>query len=540
MKVASVRELREIEAAADRTVLSYKRMMLNAGAAASRRLRQRCKIDATTRITFLIGKGNNGGDGLVMACDLAHSTEAQINLYLHQARNQADPTYRAALDARLPVTLAADDSDRQRLQQLVREADIIVDALLGIGARPPLRGKVGDLLAAVRENMSQRDVEADERARSLPNDRNKRLFPKRPFVFAIDCPSGVDCDSGETDERALVADATITFIAGKPGLFTFPAAGFVGDLEYSDIGIPASLPALDQVKAEVVDSRLAARLLPPRRLDGHKGTYGKAMIVAGSPNYIGAIALAGEACYRAGAGLATVASAARLTEIVAGQLREPTWLPLPHVDGAISERAVETVVKQVQGYDSLLVGCGLGLHEGTQGFLRNLAAKGGLPPLILDADALNILSRVRQWWRQVAPGTIITPHPGEMARLTGISAKDINANRWKIARDYAKAWNLVLLLKGAHTLIAAPDGRISVIPLKTDALSKAGTGDVLAGLIAGLRAQGLGGYDSARLGAYAHASAGMFAADAVGTGRSVIAGDVLSALGSAFAALETD
>ena len=540
MKVASVRELREIEAAADRSIMSYERMMLNAGAAASRLLQQRRNIDAATRITCLIGKGNNGGDGLVMARDLALSTEAQVSLYLLQARDHADTYYRAALEARLPVTLATDDGDRRRLKHLVLEADIIVDALLGIGARPPLRGTVGEVLATVRDCLSQRDLVADERAQYAPIDRNMRLFPKRPFVFAIDCPSGVDCDTGETDERALVADATITFIASKPGLFTFPAAGFVGDLEHSLIGIPKSLPELDQVKAAVVNSNLAASLLPPRPLDGHKGTYGKAMIVAGSPNYIGAIALAGEACYRAGAGLVTIASAAKLTEIVAGHLREPTWLPLPHVDGAISERAVESVVRRVHGYDSLLVGCGLGLHESTQGFLRSLAATGCLPPLILDADALNILSRAPRWWNLVAPGTVITPHPGEMARLTGISANDINANRWEIARDYAEAWNLVLLLKGAHTLVAAPDGRISVIPFKTDALSKAGTGDVLAGLIAGLRAQGLSAFDSARLGAFAHASAGMIAAEAVGTGRSVIAGDVLSALGSAFAALETD
>ena len=539
MKVATTREVREIEAAADRAGTSYEQMMLNAGAAASRALQQRRTVDASTRITFLIGKGNNGGDGLVMAHCLALSAEADISLYLLEPRSPADANYRAVLNAGLPLALATDDDDRRRLKDLLHGADIIVDAVLGIGAHLPLRGIAANVLETARRCLSQRKMDAAERDRKIPDDPGMTPIRKRPFVFAIDCPSGVDCDTGEADEHVIAADMTITFIAAKPGLFTFPAAAFVGVVEVSPIGIPESLPELEGIKAEVVDSKLAASLLPPRPLDGHKGTYGKAMVVAGSPNYIGAIALAGEAAYRAGAGLVTIATAAKLTEIVAGSLREPTWLPLPHTDGAIAERACETVVDMVAGYDSLLVGCGLGLRQSTDAFLLRLLASGSLPPLILDADALNILSRLPRWWHPLAPGTVITPHAGEMARLTQMNASDINENRWAIAREYSTAWNVVLLLKGAHTLIAAPDGRISVIPFKTDALSKAGTGDVLAGLIAGLRAQGLSAYDSARLGGYVHASAGIVAAATIGSGRSVVAGDVLSAVGIAFAALES-
>ncbi|MCY3976514.1 MAG: NAD(P)H-hydrate dehydratase [Chloroflexi bacterium] len=539
MKVATIREVREIEAAADRSGMSYEQMMLNAGAAASRALRQRWTVDASTRITFLVGTGNNGGDGLVMARSLALSTEADINLYLLAPRSPADENYRAALEAGLPVALATDDDDRRRLKNLLLDADIIVDAVLGIGARLPLRGAAADVLATTGNCLSQRAKYAAERNRDMPAELGETALPVRPFVFAVDCPSGIDCDTGEADEHVIAADMTTTFIAAKPGLLTFPAAAFVGDLDLSPIGIPESLPELEGIKAEIVDSKLAACLLPPRPLDSHKGTYGKAMIVAGSPNYIGAISLAGEAAYRAGAGLVTIATAAKLTEIVAGSLREPTWLPLPHTDGAIAEKACQAVVDIVANYDTLLVGCGLGLRQSTSGFLRQLLTSGSLPPLILDADALNILSRAHHWWKQLPHETVITPHAGEMARLTGKSAKEINANRWEIAREYSTAWNVALLLKGAHTLIAAPDGRISVIPFKSDALSKAGTGDALAGLIAGLRAQGLGAYDSARLGAYLHAAAGIIAAATVGSSRSVVAGDVLSAVGSAFATLES-
>lgn len=539
MKVATTREVREIEAAADRAGASYEQMMLNAGAAASRALQQRWTVDASTRITFLIGKGNNGGDGLVMAHCLANSTKADISLYLLEPRSPADENYRKALDAGPAVALATDDDDRQQLKDMLLAADIVVDAMLGIGARLPLRGIAANVLATARKCLRQRETEAAARARDSLDDYGSTPPPKRPFVFAIDCPSGVDCDTGAADAYVIAADMTITFIAAKPGLFTSPAAAFVGDLDVSQIGVPDNMTELEAIKATVVDSKLAASLLPPRPLDGHKGTYGKAMVVAGSPHYIGAISLAGEAAYRAGAGLVTIAAAAKLAEIIAGILREPTWLPLPHTDGAIAESACETIVRQVAGYDSLLVGCGLGLAQSTGDFLLRLLASRSLPPLILDADALNILSRVPRWWKQLHPDSIITPHAGEMARLTGKSAKDINANRWEIARGYSTAWKVVLLLKGAHTLIAAPDGRISVIPFRTDALSKAGTGDVLAGLIAGLRAQGLSAYDSARLGAYAHASAAIIAAATVGSGRSVVAGDVLSAVGSAFAALES-
>lgn len=540
MKVASVREVREIEAAADRSIMSYGQMMRNAGAAASRLLQQRYPIDATTRVAFLIGKGNNGGDGLVMAHDLALSTEANISLYLLEARDSADANFQAALHAGLSLSLATDDDAHQQLTALLSGADVIVDALLGIGVRLPLRGGAASILATVNDILSQRAAEAVELSEDEPSGPDTTSIQQRPFVLAIDSPSGVDCDTGEADDHVIAADTTITFIAGKPGLFMFPAAGYVGEVKVAPIGIPESLPELDRIDATIVDGRLAASLLPARPLESHKGTYGKAMVVAGSPNYIGAIALAGEASYRAGAGLVTIACAPKLIEIVAGYLREPTWLPLPHADNAIAECACETVVDAAKGYDSLLVGCGLGLDDRSQRFLLRLVNRNKLPPLILDADALNIMSRVPRWWVQLPPGTILTPHAGEMARLSGKSAADINLNRWAAARHYATTWKVVLLLKGAHTLVAAPDGRISVIPFKTDALSTAGTGDVLAGLIAGLRAQGLSAFDSAGLGAYVHASAGVIAAETVGSGRSVVAGDVLSALGRAFATLESN
>ena len=536
-KVASVAEMREIEAAADRSVMSYAQMMVNAGEDASAFLQRQVAITSETTILFLIGKGNNGGDGLVMAFDLARHTAADIRLYLLQERDFSDVPLQDSADRDLLTAVFEDDYDKAKLAQWAGEADIIVDALFGIGARLPLSGGAAEILERVNDSLRARSASRPARV-ARPTRPETGNADSRPFVFAVDCPSGVDCDSGSADPAALAADATMSFIAAKPGLFSFPAAGLVGELVLSRIGIPPDLPALQRLATTVVDAALAASLLPQRPLDGHKGTFGKVMLAVGSANYIGAAALAGEAAGRSGAGLVTVAATRQNIDIVAGQLREPTWLPLADTQGAIAEAASDTLAEAAQAYDALLIGCGLGLHESTRAFVWRLLNSGALPPLIIDADALNALSSKPEWWRPLPQATIITPHSGEMARLTGLTMAEINSDRWRVAREYAEAWNLVVVLKGAHTLVAAPDGRTSVIPFKTDALATAGTGDVLAGLIAGLRAQGATAYDSARLGAYLHALAGSLAADAVKSTRSVIAGDLLAALGRAFDLVE--
>lgn len=537
MKVAAIADLRRIEAAVDASLMSYQQMMLQAGQAASDYLRQRLDITAQTRIAFLIGKGSNGGDGLVMAHHLSQHTPAQIRLYLLEARTPDDPNFTAVLEAGLFIGLAADDRDDRLLRNLINSADVIVDALFGIGLRLPLRGQAAKVLRIVQQMTADvRPTYGD--APALDPAQPGQFATARPFIFAIDCPSGIDCDSGQADVSAVAADETITFVAAKPGLFTFPAARYVGKLIFSQIGIPDSLPQLARITRSVMDSWQARSLLPPRPLDGHKGTFGKTMIVAGSAHFVGAIALAGEAAARAGSGLVTIATVSGLVDVVAGQLREPTWLRLADEEGAIAASGWDDLIRHLPGCQALLVGCGIGQHPATQAFMRRLLASEDLPPLIIDADGLNLLSAEANWWRQLPPQTIITPHAGEMARLTQLSTAEINAHRWEIAAEKASEWNLVIALKGAHTLIASPAGQTAVIPFKTDALGTAGTGDVLAGLIAGLRAQGSSAFNSARLGAYLHGLAGLIAAAKIGSSRSVIAGDVLAALGRAFQKVE--
>ncbi len=531
MKVVSVEEMRQIEAAVDARLFSYDQMMQKAGGAAGVHLRRRMDIGDGTRITFLIGKGNNGGDGLVMAVDMARHSSAQIRIYLLQPRPENDIVFLRALEAGLFVANASDDHDFRLLKSLIRSADVIVDALFGIGVRLPLRGVAAKVLRTVNLMINQPGPDGVQ-----PSDEHETSH--RPFVFALDCPSGVDCDSGRADINTLLADETITFIAAKPGLFTFPAARYVGDLIISPIGIPESFPELKAISKSVLVADRARSILPPRPLDGHKGSFGKLMVIAGSPNYIGALALSAESAYRSGAGLVTAATTGDLVRTVASRLREPTYLALPDTDGAINEAAADLIVEHSRGYDALLFGCGLGRHPSTKAFIEKLLEAPALPPMVVDADALNILSEIPYWWEKLPATTIITPHAGEMARLSKSTTAEVNANRWELAVRAAADWRLVVVLKGAHTLIADPSGKVSVNPFKTDALGTAGTGDVLAGVIAGLRAQGAAPYDSARLGAYTHALAGTIAIDRVGSSRSVIAGDVLEALGWAFNQIE--
>ena len=282
MKVVSVQEMRQIEASVDASIMSYDQMMLNAGQAAGTYLMERLNITAETRITFLIGKGNNGGDGLVMAHHLSQNSQSQIRLYMLEPRRDDDKNYQAVVEDGLFIANVDEDRDSRVLKNLINSADIIVDALFGIGICLPLRDTSLKILRIVNSLIALDDAILDDDALIDPTSNNQRSDPRRPFILAIDCPSGVDCDTGDADKNTIQADETITFIAAKHGLFTFPAAKYVGKLVLSQIGIPDSQPDLSQKSHFVIDSHYVKKHLPQRPIDGHKGTFGKAFIIAGS------------------------------------------------------------------------------------------------------------------------------------------------------------------------------------------------------------------------------------------------------------------
>jgi len=551
MKIVSVEEMRHIEKAADASGWSYATMMEHAGRAVATAIRERAG-DLQKRLTLvLVGPGNNGGDGLVAARYL-HDWGCPVAIYCWKRHTEGDENYRLVQERGLPTFHAADDPDLSELRRLVREADVIVDAFLGTGVTRPIAGRLKEILSVVKKEMKELR-ELRERG-PLCYPLAPLAAPTAPFVVAVDCPSGLNCDSGEIDPAALPADLTVTFANPKRGHLLFPGAAACGELVVADIGTDPALAA--EIPLELATPPMIARLLPTRPPQAHKGTFGKALLVVGSVNYTGAAYLAGSAATRVGAGLVTMAVAEGLYPVLAAALHEPTWLLLPEDVGVIAPEAVKLVREKAADYQALLLGCGLTQEKPAEEFVRQLLSVGQtprprigfihgeekaerptpLPPLVIDADGLNILAKVPDWPRYVPPNSVLTPHPGEMARLCGCKTSEVNADRWGLAQAKATEWGQVVLLKGAYTVIAAPDGRLVVLPFANPTLASGGTGDVLAGTIVGLLAQGLAPFDAAVVGGYLHGLAGEMARRELGDAGAV-AGDLLPRLPLAIRAL---
>jgi len=544
VKIITVEKSRELENRANEGGLSFAEMMESAGRATAQAIQRRVGAGGR-RVVVLVGPGNNGGDGLVAAHHLSQMG-AQVTCYLWKRKVAGDPNFQRVEADRLPLLWAEEDTGFEALRRLLAEADVVVDALLGVGVDRPIGGVLKELLAVARQTLSER---------RLPGGLAEIVPPAPveagPLVVAVDCPSGLNCDSGALDPAALPADLTVTFAYPKVGLLRFPGAEAVGEIVVADIGIPPSLA--DDVALEMATADRIRDWLPRRPRSAHKGTFGRALVVAGSVHYVGAAALAGAAATRVGAGLVTMALPPPIQPAVAAHLTEATYLLLPHDLGVISTGAVELLRDKMGDYEALLLGPGLtqeketvafvhaflGLERaerrGRLGFVASAAAKEverpGLPPLIIDADGLNALAQADDWWKALPPDTILTPHPGEMARLMGgeTTAREVQADREGVAMRMAAAWNVVLVLKGAFTVVAAPDGRVMVLPFANAGLATAGSGDVLAGAIVGLRAQGLAAFEAAVTGAYLHGLAGELARADLGD-MGMVAGDLLPRL----------
>ncbi|NOY98141.1 MAG: NAD(P)H-hydrate dehydratase [Chloroflexi bacterium] len=544
MKFISVQEMRNIDKETDAVGgVSFAQLMENAGKGiAEVVLDLAFGPDDGSECLALVGPGNNGGDALVALTNLA-AEGWKTAAYLFNRKADEDPLAARLKDAGGEILLAEDDPKFVQLTAAIESVSVVLDGLLGTGIKLPLREGAAKLLDASRKAIESLEW--------------------RPYVVAIDCPSGVDSDTGEAAPETIPADVTATMAAIKFGLLKLPAFELSGDLAVVDIGVTDKVPAWRAVTNFVADEDMVGEILPERPLSAHKGTFGTAVIAAGSVNYTGAALLAGKAAYRVGAGLVTLAVPSPLHGALAGQFPEATWLLLPHELGVVAEDAADVLAENLGRAAALLVGPGFGMEETTREFIRNLltekfapkkgAARIGfvhaevetpsdemasLPPMVFDADGLKLLAQIEGWDALLPAPAVLTPHPGEMAVLTGLSKNEIQADRLGIARRYAQEWGHVVVLKGAFTVVAAPDGQTTTIPVATPALARAGTGDVLAGLIAGLRAQGVEAYESAVAGAWIHAQAGLYAAEMLGGTASVLAGDVLSAVPDVLADLD--
>ncbi|MFC1936615.1 NAD(P)H-hydrate dehydratase [Chloroflexota bacterium] len=508
-KYLSVAEMVAVEKAADSSGISYDQMMENAGRALSETV---CSAHSHNRINNalgLVGKGNNGGDTLVALADLAERGWS-VSAYIAGGRSQDDPLIQRFLSGGGKLYIDLEDQAYQKLSRLVGEHQLLLDGLLGTGIKLPLREPMPEVLRAVGNVLEAADVP--------------------PIVIAVDCPSGVDCDNGGAADETLHADMTVCMAAVKRGLLAFPAFNYVGDLRIVGIGLPDGFKPLELYNRFVLDKSYAFEHLPDRPLDGHKGTFGTALVVAGSENYCGAALLAGEAAYRSGAGLVTIAIPESLHAALAGHIPEATWLLLPQERGVITDSGSDLVISSLTRISALLIGPGFGLEETTKVFIDNILNKmerNTSPPMIFDADGLKLLSQIKDWEKKLPPNSILTPHPGEMSVMTGLSVKEIQSKRIDVAEEYAEKWGHLVVLKGAFTVIAAPTGQTAILPVASPALARAGSGDVLAGIIVGLLAQGVGAYQAAAVGIWLHGQAGLQAAEKRGSTAGVLAGDLV-------------
>ncbi len=518
MKYVSVAEMIAIEKESDAAGPTYAQMMEHAG----RGLAETANIayrHVTRKNAFgLVGSGNNGGDTLVAFAYLQewgwHTTA-----YIVRSRPEDDPLMERLRQSGGEILEIDNDPGYLKLTAALGANDVLFDGVLGTGIRLPLRGVVEEVLDLVRTRIIKMD--------------------SPPRVIAVDCPSGIDCNTGGAASACIPAELTVTMAAVKQGILKFPAYFLVGELHCVGIGLPDGLDAYDAIRREVVDIDWVRSVMPQRPLDAHKSTFGVVMVLAGSVNYSGAVLLAGEAAFRSGAGWVTLAVPEPLHTALAGSFIEATWLPLPHEGGWIAEAASSIVLGSLDRVTAMLVGPGFGVQATTGRFLEDLLRSKSrlLPQIVVDADGLKLLVGIRDWAAALPGFSVLTPHPGEMAVLTGLSVDDIQSDRVGVADQFARKWGHVVVLKGAFTVIASPDGRTALIPVATPALARAGTGDVLAGLIVGLTAQGMEPYEAAAAGAWIHARAGLRAAEAMGSTATVLAGDVIAAVARVIADL---
>ncbi|MGB2798693.1 MAG: NAD(P)H-hydrate dehydratase [Dehalococcoidia bacterium] len=509
MKIVTVYEMKEIERRAAEIGLPSNVLMENAGLVIAQNVKGWLGNVVQQQILVLVGPGNNGGDGLVAARHL-HDWGARVHIHLCSERSYDDANYVIVRERGIPCTITSEDQDLSNLDSILSSSDVVIDALFGTGKLRPLEGAVKQILARLSQV--------------------KELMPAIK-VIALDLPSGVDADTGTADPSCVAADLTITLAYPKLGLFSFPGRDLVGQLVVGDIGIPPHL--VEDIANELITDDYVKKMLPQRPRSAHKGTFGRVLVCAGSLNYIGAAYLACEGAVRVGAGLVTLAVARSLQPILAAKLTEVTYAPLPESEpGFIDSQAYEVLHEWLSGYDVLLIGCGLSQHPSVMDFVRNSLLE--MPPslspaLVIDADALNALAQIQGWWQRLNQNAILTPHPGEMARLSGLTVDEIEQERLMVAWEKAALWGKTVVLKGAHTVVASPSGEAKISPIANPGLASAGTGDVLAGTIAGLMSQGLTPFAASSCGVYLHGAAGESVGAELGD-AGMVASDLLPAL----------
>ncbi len=524
MKVLTAAQMREADRlTTERYGIPGIELMENAGTAVAEFLREKFPDIASRKILLLCGKGNNGGDGVVVARHLKNFGFAGVVfLFANPGSVEGDAAanlkrWQQGLGELYVVT---SEAEWESARAALAEADLIVDALLGTGLRGPVEGLLGKVIE------------------DLNAARAKRRG--RMAVVAVDMPSGLGSDSQDFGGPVVAADYTVTLTAPKVGQMVLPHSPCCGVLVVKDIGTPQELLESDShLKIHWIEPAEFRALPFVRDPAANKGTYGHALIVAGSLGKSGAAILAARSALRSGAGLVTVATPQDVLPIVAGGLPEMMTAPLGSTEAgsaSLSNLDYGKFAEILKGKSVLAIGPGLSMHHDTQQFIRQVVGQTELP-IILDADGLNAFAGMADTLNERhAAAMVLTPHPGEMARLLGITVKDVQARRLDVALEAAGRWRAHVILKGFHTILATPSGNAYVNTTGNPGMATGGTGDALTGILAGLTAQ-FGVEDWARVlsfGVYLHGLAGDIAAARVGEAP-LIASDLIDAIPEAYA-----
>ncbi len=484
MRLVQTEAMRRLEADAVAIGMTEPTLMELAGYNIAALLREKGQLSSGDRVLVLAGSGNNGGDGLVAAYHLQRAGMRPC-VYLTRGRTD-DPNLTRVNSLQIPVAVHGEGDSAKLLQEWIETSACVLDALLGIGARPPLRGSILEVLTTLHETL-----------------------PVETLRVAVDIPSGIDANTGRADAHAFQANFTLATGLPKPGCYVGKGADCAGEVLVADIGLPAQWA--ERLPLQRTSASHVREILPKRPGGAHKGTFGRALIVAGSPRYIGAAYLSATAAARAGAGLVTLAVPASIHPMLAAKASECTFLPLPDQAGCLTPNALKSISHVLPQYRAVLVGCGLGNDPETfslvRAFLSHLRDAADALPLVLDADGINAVVGL-DVQTTLPAHTILTPHAGELGRLLDLTATAADEDRLQLAPQCAVDWNIVMLAKGAPTIVSAPDGTTNINPHRNPALATAGTGDVLAGIVVGLLAQGVQPRAAAVAGAFIHGEAG--------------------------------
>jgi len=534
MRLISVSKMKELEQKANAAGFSYAEMMLTAGSGIAEWIISRFGNSKNKYMIGLVGKGNNGGDTLIALGSLQKAGWTTRAMLVGE-RDAQDPL---VIDYLSQGGTLLRIQDVEGIEQESIANGFILDGVYGTGFRLPLPESVAEIFKSVQ-----------------------LALPGFDWI-AVDCPSGVDCETGDSSDGTQTAKWTLCLEAVKTGMLSESAFPYCGKLSVVDLGLTRYDPSLGETDDIVLDEHFVRKVLPQRPAFSHKGSYGKTLVAGGSVNFPGAPVLAGKAAYAVGTGLVQVAVPESIGQISPAGTPELTWLILEDGGGIISELAADTLSGHLSKAQSFVIGPGMGRETTTQKFISRLLLEGpvnqksrvgfpgmtnrqvkiassfAFPPTVIDADGLYHLSREAGWQDRCSAKLVLTPHPGEMATLTGLSVAEIQSERIRIAKEYAQKWNQVIVLKGALTVVAEPSGRAAIVPIATASLAKAGTGDVLSGMIGGLLAQAVEPWLAAAAGAYLHAQAGLLAEEMVGCSESVKASDVIRAIPRVYSSLK--